>query len=121
MPIATAVSSNTSSQMVLTDVSNEASAEGWVGLVEVATPSAATGQVLTDGRLQNIPSSLGFSNGDPIWVGNTPGTLTNVRPDLTVMGWASGDYVLFVGIVVANQFNPTLQDIQLSRQIIGQL
>lgn len=121
MPIGTAVSTNTSGQIVLTDVSNEALSEGWVGLTSVDLPTAASGLVSSDGRLQNIPSSLGFSVGDPIWVGPTPGSLTNVKPDLSAMGWASGDFVLFVGVVVSNEFNPSLQDIQLFRQVIGQL
>lgn len=121
MAVATAVSTNTAGQIVLTDVTNEALSEGWIGLVATALPSTAIGQVATDGRLQNIPLGLGFSIGDPIWVGNTPGTLTNVRPDLTVGGWAVGDYILFVGVVVQNEFNPSEQDIQISRQIIGQL
>jgi hypothetical protein len=117
----TPVSANTGGQIVLTDVTDEELSEGWLGLTDAAIPTTATGQVVTDGRIQNIPSGLGFSVGDPIWVGNTPGTLTNVRPDLTVLGWSVGDYVLFVGVVVQNQFNPSLQDIQISRQIIGQL
>jgi hypothetical protein len=121
MSIATAVSTNLSGQIVLTDVSDEALSEGWIGLVEDLLPSTAYGQIATDGRLQNIPSGLGFAIGDPIWVGNSPGALTNVRPDLSGLGWASGDYILFVGVVVQNEFNPSIQDIQLSRQIIGQL
>ena len=121
MAIATSVSTNGSGQLVLTDVTNEALSEGWLGLVAQSLPSAAIGQVVTDGRIQNIPSGLGFSVGDPIWVGNTPGTLTNVRPDVTVPGWSVGDYVLFVGVVVQNEYNPSNQDIQISRQIIGQL
>jgi hypothetical protein len=121
MPIGTAVSQNTSGQIVLTDVSNEALSEAWLGVCAVAIPSAATGGVATDGRIQNIPSALGFANGDPIWVGPTPGSLTNVKPDVSALGWAEGDFVLFVGVVVQNEFNPSLQDIQLCRQIIGQL
>lgn len=121
MPIATAVSTNTAGQIVLTDVSSEALSEGWLGLVEDALPTSAFGQVATDGRLQNIPLGLGFAIGDPIWVGNSPGTLTNVRPDLSGIGWSRDMYILFVGVVVQNEFNPALQDIQLFRQIIGQL
>jgi hypothetical protein len=117
----TPVSTNTSGQLVLTDVTVEALSEGWLGLTDAAIPTTATGQVVTDGRIQNIPSGLGFALGDPIWVGPTPGSLTNVRPDLTAPGWSTGYYVLFVGVVVQNQFNPSLQDIQVSRQIIGQL
>lgn len=121
MPIGTSVSTNVSGQIVLTDVSDEDLSEGWLGLSNEAIPTSAFGQVESDGRLQNIPLGLGFAVGDPIWVGVTPGSLTNVRPDLSILGWVSGYYILFVGVVVQNEFNPTLQDIQLSRQIIGQL
>jgi hypothetical protein len=118
--VATAVSTNASGQFVLTDVTDESSSEGWLGLTAETIPNAATGQVMSDGRLINIPN-LGFSNGDPIWVGLTPGSLTNVKPDLSQPGWAEGMWVLFVGVVVQNEFNSLQQDIQLCRQIIGQL
>lgn len=118
--LGTVVSTNTSGQLVLTDVSNEALVEAWLGLSTMSIPSAANGQVISDGRLENISLGLGFSIGDPIWVGITPGSLTNVKPDLTVSGWVAGMFILFVGVVVKNQFNPSAQDIQLLRQIIGQ-
>ena len=118
---ASAVSTNTSGQMILTDVTNEATIETWLGLTSASTPSAATGMVASDGRLQSIPLGLGFSVGDPIWVGTTPGSLTNVKPSIGVPGWSAGYYVLFVGVVVQNEFNPSDQDIQICRQIIGQL
>lgn len=122
MSIATVVSaSSTSGQMVLTDVTNETTVEAFLGLTGGSIPSAATGQVVSDGRLQNIPSSLGFSVGDPLWVGLTPGSLTNVKPDLTVEGWQSGYFVIFMGVVVANEFDPSNQDIQIFKQIIGEL
>lgn len=121
MSVATPVSTNVAGQIVLTDVSDQALSEAWLGMVQTALPTSAYGPIATDGRLQNIPFGLGFTIGDPIWVGNAPGTLTNVRPDLSVIGWASGDFVLFVGVVVQNEFNPALQDLQISRQIIGQL
>ncbi len=121
MTVATVVATNTSGQLILADVTNESTIEAMVGLVSVATiPSAANGNVVSDGRLENIPS-LGFSVGDVLWLGTTPGTLTNVKPDLAQPGWASGDYVVFIGVVVQNEFNPSNQDIQLCRQIIGQL
>ena len=118
--VGTAVSTNGSNQFVLTDVTSESSAEAWIGLASEAMPNAATGQVMSDGRLINIPA-LGFSNGDPVWVGASPGTLTNVKPDTSNPGWSAGMWVLFVGVVVQNEFNPSQQDIQLCRQIIGQL
>lgn len=119
MPIATPVAVNGSSQLILVDVSSEASVLAMVGYTAIAIPSAAIGSVASNGRLENV--TTGFAVGSPLWVGNTPGSLTNVQPDLTVSGWATGDFVIFVGIVVQNEFNPANQDIQLSTQIIGQL
>ena len=118
--MATPVSSNGSGQISPTDVSSEASIQSWVGLAAISIASSASGQIASDGRLQNIPIGLGFSVGDPIWLGLS-GTLTNVKPDMTVLGWSSGDWVVFVGVIVQNQFDMTKQDIQILRQVIGQL
>ncbi|CAK9253117.1 unnamed protein product [Sphagnum jensenii] len=75
--MASAVSTSTNGLLVLTDVTSETLSEAWVGLASAAIPAAAIGQVSSDGRIQNIPVGLGFSVGDPIWVGVTPGSLTN--------------------------------------------
>lgn len=119
-PIGAPVSTSGSGQFALTDVSSEPSVEGWLGLASEVIPNTATGLISSDGRIQNV-NGWGFSNGDAVWVGSTPGTLTNVKPDLGSPGWSSGDFVLFVGVVVQNEFNPSVQDIQLCRQIVGQL
>jgi hypothetical protein len=119
-PAATAVSQGTGNNFVLTDVTNETTVEAFVGLTSASIPNSASGLINSDGRLENIPLGLGFSIGDPIWVGLTPGSLTNVKPDLSVPGWAAGMFVIFIGVVVQNQFNPSNQDIQLLKQIVGQ-
>jgi hypothetical protein len=121
VPAATPVSQGAGSNFILVDITNEATVEGFVGLTASSLPSAASGLVTSDGRLENIPLGLSFSIGDALWVGLTPGTLTNVKPDLTQVGWAEGMYVIFIGVVVQNQFNPSLQDIQIFKQIVGQL
>lgn len=120
-PIAAVVSQGTGANFVLTDVSNEATVEAFLGLTAASIPNAASGLVCSDGRLENIPLGLGFAVGDALWVDLTPGGLTNVKPDLTVLGWTTGMFVIFIGVVVQNQFNPSNQDIQLFKQIIGQL
>ena len=121
MPIAAAVVVNTSGQVLLCDVSAENASDTFVGLVADRLPSGAYGEIVSDGRMENIPSALGFAIGDAIYVGLTPGSLTNVKPDLSVLGWASGYFVIFVGVVVANEFTPGNQDIQIFKQIVGQL
>ena len=103
------------------DVTTEASVEAFVGLCAADLPTTASGLVVSDGRCENIPLSLGFSVGDAIWAGPTPGSLTNVKPDSSAPGWAAGYFVVFIGVVVANEFNPSNQDIQLFKQLVGQL
>lgn len=119
--VATLVSQGTGANFILTDVTNEATVEGFVGLASLSIPNAASGLITSDGRVENIPLGLGFAVGDALWADVTPGGLTNVKPDVTQPGWAVGMFVIFIGVVVQNQFNPSNQDIQLFKQIIGQL
>ena len=121
IPFCTPVSSNTSGNIVFTDVTSEANIQAFVGLTTVSLAPAALGLVISDGRLTNIPSALGFTIGQAIYLGNIPGTLTNIKPDSTISGWNPGDWVVLVGVVLKNQQNSLNQDIQLFRQIIGQL
>lgn len=120
IPIATPVSVNGAGNMVLLDVTSEASVQGALGLTSIATPSAADGLVVNSGRLEGI-TLAGFSVGDAVYAGRTLGTLTNVKPDLSVLGWSAGNFVYFFGVYVVNQFNPALHDIQLMPTFIGQL
>lgn len=113
------VSSNTSGQILLTDVSDPVSARAFLGLTNVAIPNAANGSVISGGRIENITNP--FTVGDPVYVGSSPGTLTNVKPNAGFDGFVSLDFVIFVGVVVKNEFNPLQKDIQLLTQLIGRL
>jgi hypothetical protein len=117
--IGTPVSTNTVGNMVLLDVTNEALVNAFIGLTSIRVPANAEGLVVNAGRLEGI--NLGFSVGDPVYAGITPGSLTNIKPDLTVSGWNSGDFVIFLGCYVKNQFTSGLYDIQLMPTIVGQL
>lgn len=119
--IGTPVSQGLGANFVLLDVTNEATVEAFLGLSAAAIPASTTGQVASDGRVQNIDSSFGLTIGDPVYAGLTPGSLTTTKPDLTAPGWSAGMFVLFIGVVVQNQFNPSNQDIQIFKQIVGQL
>jgi hypothetical protein len=101
------------------DVSNEVSVQALVGLTGVSIPNAATGSVVDNGRLENITTS--FTVGDAVYAGkSTP--LTNVKPDIgNIDGFASGDFVIFIGVVVKNEFNPLLFDLKLMLSVVGQL
>lgn len=114
----TVLSINTSGQIFPIDVTSEVSVGALVGIANQDIPAAATGLVVSGGRLTNVTTS--FSIGDAVYVGSD-GLLTNVKPDLGSAGFVSGDFVIFIGVVVKNEFNPALQDIQLMISVVGQL
>jgi len=114
----TPVSVNTSSQLVAVNVSSETSVQALVGLTGQDIPSAATGSVIYSGRLEDITTS--YVAGDALYISKT-GNLTNVKPDIGVGGFVSGDFVIFVGVVVKNEFNNSLKDIKLMLSVVGQL
>ena len=106
------------SQIVPTDVSSEASVKAIVGLLAADLVSAATGPVVNNGRLESVTTS--FSLGDALYVGKS-GNLINTKPTIGSYGFVSGDFVIFIGVVVQNEFNSLLTDIQLLVNIVGQL
>lgn len=100
------------------DPSNETSVDALVGLTSVAVPNGANGPVTDCGRLENV--TTGFSVGSPLYVSKS-GTLQIIKPDYGVTGFTIGDFVIFVGVVVQNEFNPSNKDIKLMLTVIGQL
>ena len=112
------VTVNASGQSKLVNVSSEASVSAIVGVAAEDTPSAANGQVLDCGRLENITTS--FAVGTPVWIA-TDGSLTNIRPEAGVNGFVAGMYVVFVGVIVKNQFNGLQKDLKVYMDLIGQL
>lgn len=114
----TPVASNVSGQLILLDVSNETTVLSMVGLTSSEIPSAASGLVVSGGRLEDI--SLPYNVGDAIYVGKSA-TLTNIKPNVGSNGFVVGDFVIFVGVVVKNEFNLSQLDIQLMLSLVGQL
>lgn len=114
----TPVTINGSGQIVPVDVSVDASANAIIGLVVNDIPVTANGQVIDNSRLENV--SLGFSVGDILYVSKA-GFLTNILPDYGVGGFTSGDWVIYVGVVVQNEFNALQIDIVVSISARGQL
>lgn len=109
---------NASSQLILVDVSIEASAKAIVGVAGESIPNAANGQVLDNGRLQNITTS--FAVRSVLYI-DKAGALTDQAPTLGVNGFTDGDFVVLVGVVVKNEFNPSNKDLKLMISVIGQL
>lgn len=114
----TPVSTNVSGQMIPVDVTDENSVKRMVGLSGQDVPTTANGPVVDSGRLENV--TIGYSVGDILWVSKT-GFLINQKPDYGVNGFAAGDFVIFVGVVVQNEFNSLQKDIKLMISLVGQL
>lgn len=112
------VAINASSQLVPVSVSDESTVEKIVGMTSMSIPNAAIGSVIDNGRLEDV--SIGFSVGTALYWSKT-GDLTNVKPEEGIDGFVAGDLVIFIGVVVQNEFNPSLKDIKLMISVIGQL
>lgn len=115
---ATLVSVNVSGQLVPTDVTSEVLVQAMVGLTGISIPNAASGEVVDNGRLEDITTS--FAIGDALYLGKT-GLLINTKPEIGVATFDEGDFVIFVGVVVKNEFNGSLKDLKLMISVIGQL
>lgn len=118
LPMGSVVSSDTSGQIQIVDVTSDTSVSRLVGVTSVDMPIAATGGVVAVGRVEGLTTT--FAIGDAIYV-NTDGTLTNVKPDYGVGAFVAGDYVIFLGVIVKNEFNPSLKDLQINPTVVGQL
>jgi len=116
---ATLVAVNTNSHLVPVSVTDESTVSSIVGMTSMSIPNGAIGSVVDNGRLENV-STL-FSLGTALYL-NKDGSLTDVKPDYGgISGWAAGDFIIFVGVVVQNEFNGSLKDIKLMISVIGQL
>lgn len=115
---ATPVSINASSQLVLVNVSSVASVQSLVGLTNVSIPNAANGSVVDNGRLEDITTS--FVLGDSLYISKT-GDLTSSKPEIGVASFVEGDFVIFVGVIVKNEFDALKQDLKLMLSVVGQL
>jgi len=113
------VSVNASGQLLVTLPTSETLVQSIVGTTSMSIPDAATGSVVDNGRLEDITTSLAI--GDPVYL-NRDGTFTNIKPsEGDANAFEAGDFVIFVGVVVKNEFNGSLKDLKLMISVIGQL
>lgn len=115
---ATLVAVNGSGHLVPVSVTDETTVEKIVGMTNMSIPNAAIGSVIDNGRLEDVATI--FTIGTALYLGKD-GLLTNIKPDYDVDGFTVGDFVIFVGVVVLNEFNASLKDIKLMISVIGQL
>jgi hypothetical protein len=118
LPMCSVVSSNVNGQIEVIDLTSDDSVARFVGLTSVDMPAAATGGVICQGRIEKFITT--FNVGDSLYV-NYDGTLTNVKPDYGIGTFDVGYYVIFIGVVVKNEFNTSLKDLQINPTVFGQL
>lgn len=118
LPKGSVVSTNVNGQIVLIDITNQDSVSRFMGITSIDLPAAATGGVVAIGRVEKVTTS--FAIGDALYV-NTDGTLINVKPDYGVGNFAEGYFVIFIGVVIKNEFDASLKDFQVNPSVIGQL
>ena len=118
IPQAQAVSVNNSGLIVPLDVSSQASWQAFVGYAKVRIPTSTVGPVIANGRLQNVTTS--YPVGTALYI-DTNGNPTNIIPSVGVNGFVSGDMVIFMGVLVPNEVNPSELDIAVFTQMVGTL
>lgn len=118
-PKAKPVSINTSGEIQVVNVATEANVMATVGVTEDAITNTASGGVITNGLVQNITTSFAF--GDAVFIAPS-GNLTNIYPSIgNADGFASGDFVVRVGVISKNSATPANKDLIVSMSIVGQL
>lgn len=108
----TPVGQDLTGKLALIDITSDSSVANILGIVSMDAPAASMAPVVDAGRLEALTTT--FSIGDAIYIG-LDGLLINVAPS------AVGDYVIYVGTVVANQYDSSKKDIKLGIVIRGQL
>jgi hypothetical protein len=120
IPQAMAVSINGSGFLVPTDVSSGASVNNFVGYAYIRIPVSSSGPVIANGRLKLYTNTNSYPIGTPLYIG-TDGNPTNIVPSVGVNGFTSGDYCIFMGVLVPNETNPLEFDISLFTEIVAVL
>ncbi len=112
----------TSNYVAPTDVTNQVSVQAFVGYAQTRIANASLGPVISGGRLENL-QGYGFSIGDSIYMSVLGTYLQNTSPvdsdGNPVAPFVSGNYIVFSGVIVQNESNPSLQDLQILTQVIG--
>lgn len=106
------------SDLATVDPSVEIDVDATAGVVKADILDGNSGEIIAAGTIENIPG--GFDFGKTIYLSST-GTLTDTKPSVGVAGFVAGDYVIRVGVIVKNAYNPAQKDLLVNLQVIGQL
>ena len=92
-----------------------------LAIAGIANDDIANGQegiIVTSGKVCDL--TVAFAHGDSIWLSKTGG-LTDIKPSEGVGGFVAGDFVIMLGVIAKNEDNPSLKDLILHIDIMGQL
>lgn len=109
---------NSSGELDTVDVSVEADALSVAGVAAADILDSTNGNIINSGRLTDITTTAAF--GDVLYAGKLT-SLTNVKPSVGIGGFATGDLVVIIGVVAKNIDNPSIKDLVLNINIVGQL
>lgn len=109
---------NASGELDFVNVAVEAEVAGVAGCAENAIPNGSKGIMVNSGKIEDISTTAAF--GDPVYI-NKAGGLTNIQPSEGVNGFVAGDFVVSMGVIAKNELNPSLKDLIVIVDIVGQL
>jgi hypothetical protein len=100
------------------NVSVESDVDAIAGVIASDASVGSAVEIISSGSVSNLSTS--FSIGDALYIG-TSGSLTNIKPTAGFNGFVAGDFVIRIGVLVANSANPSLFDLLVFIQNMGQL
>jgi hypothetical protein len=118
IPKSTPIRVNTSGEIDFVNVANESQILNVYGAAAQSIPNGDSGNIAGSGRIEDITTTFDF--GDVVYISKTGG-LTNQKPSDGVDGFVAGDFVILMGVIAKNESNPSLKDLILTVERIGQL
>lgn len=108
----------TASGMALIDPSSEADIDAFAGVTAQSVINGGGGDIVNSGLVTD--TGLSYAAGTRIFVSKSGG-VTNVKPDIGVGGFVSGDWIISLGVVSLNESNSILKDVIVFIEVRGQL
>jgi len=96
----------------------EADIDAFAGVTASAITNGSNGFIVSSGLIQN--TGLSYPAGTALWLSKSGG-VTNVKPDIGVGGFVSGDWVVKLGVTLLNDSSPLLIDVIVFIEVKGQL
>jgi len=109
---------NTSGELDFVNPAVEADSIGTIAVAQVSILNGLSGAVVAGGKVEDV--TVTASLGDVVYVSKIGG-LTNQKPSIGIDGFVSGDIVIQVGVIAKNEASPSLKDLIVNIDIVGQL